>query len=108
MFVDFNKHIYRLVLCRFGWQEHAQKGYEATKERVSTARAGQELLDKGEAAESAIRAKMMSKARNGLEKRGLGSSRTCRKRGIARLFSCFSHCFRIVFDVFRHFLWFSS
>ena len=28
-------------------EEHAQKGYEATKERVSTARAGQELLDKG-------------------------------------------------------------
>lgn len=43
-------------------QEQAQKGYDATKERVNTARAGQELLDKGgEAAESAIRAKMMSK-----------------------------------------------
>jgi len=28
-------------------QEHAQKGYEATKERVSTYQKGQELLDKG-------------------------------------------------------------
>ena len=44
-------------------QEQAQKGYEATKERVSTYRAGQELLDKGgEATESAIRGKMMAKA----------------------------------------------
>mmetsp|Transcript_59861 Transcript_59861/g.73337 ORF Transcript_59861/g.73337 Transcript_59861/m.73337 type:complete len:209 (-) Transcript_59861:274-900(-) len=43
-------------------QEHAQKGYEATKERVSTARAGQELLEKGgQAAESCIRAKMLAK-----------------------------------------------
>lgn len=44
-------------------QEHAQKGYEATKERVSTYRAGQELLDKGgEGAEQAIRGKMLAKA----------------------------------------------
>eukprot|EP00438_Fugacium_kawagutii_P012422 Skav228467 [mRNA] locus=scaffold1233:57131:64986:+ [translate_table: standard] len=43
-------------------REHAQKGYEATKERVSTYRAGQELLDKGGlAAESAIRGKTMAK-----------------------------------------------
>lgn len=32
---------------RFSNQEHAQKGYEATKERVSTYQKGQELLDKG-------------------------------------------------------------
>lgn len=43
-------------------QEQAQKGYEVTKERVNTYRAGQELLDKGgEAAETAIRGKMMAK-----------------------------------------------
>lgn len=43
-------------------QEKAQAGYEATRERVSTARAGQELLDKGgAAAEDAIRAKVMCK-----------------------------------------------
>eukprot|EP00439_Symbiodinium_sp_Y106_P075002 s219_g14.t1 len=42
-------------------QEKAQAGYEATRERVSTARAGQELLDKGgAAAEDAIRAKVTS------------------------------------------------
>ena len=32
---------------RWLWEEQAQKGYDATKERVNTARAGQELLDKG-------------------------------------------------------------
>ena len=31
-----------------GAQEQAQKGYEVTKERVNTYRAGQDLLDKGE------------------------------------------------------------
>eukprot|EP00434_Breviolum_minutum_P040015 symbB.v1.2.035550.t1/scaffold4815.1/size34420/3 len=43
-------------------QEHAQKGYEATKERVSTYQKGQELLDKGgEGAEQAIRGKTLAK-----------------------------------------------
>ena len=40
-------HLCTVENPRLHAQEHAQKGYEATKERVSTYQKGQELLDKG-------------------------------------------------------------